>query len=589
MDGMKLLNVDSFPEIVKQTNTDDDSLSLHSPPTELSPELSIESDKVTLQNDFRCASTNILNITSITEAKNDSSLLAFQKEEFDLIDKQTELKTASTVATKVDELDNNKLKQLSMNLNTEADCNNDCNLIEQEFDDIENSRREPSNDISLHLHLNDQLATAESNFREQEAMNEKNIERIDKLTIQNIELQHLLKKNTDERQNGYSKIDTEGESISILQNDEQLSLITLLDNEIKKNEILEIENTRLRNDREKDLEFVDSTLLVRTEYLEEKNTLLIERQDFFTEQNSFFFEKQDLLEEVFRLKSELKVLGLEDTANGLIEKDIILEEIKSMKLGRNRSEKKFKEILHINETNISQFENTISALEMLKFAMENRIDQLEDEKTKEVEKHELLVEGLLKAAGLHHKIDNEENDDSNYLVHLFMKQLDEERLKVNALKSCLMQFGSQLSGDDNKILLNSGIILIPNGGETPLDSPPIPAPVPSTLSSRFRWNKGEKKDINNENILDNDMIPTTKETIPLIPPLDSSISIPTRKNSRFRWTLGRRDTDIVESKIDTPIVESETDTDTHISELDINDTKKIDIPIDDSNPDIVTF
>jgi hypothetical protein len=558
MDGMKLLNIDSFLEIEQYNNVDDDNLHNSSSARELSPILSIES-KTT---DSSCASTDILNMTCVKE-RNDSLSSKLQSSESKVIGEQAELKISSTLVTsKVAELDDNELDLLSMDLNTEADFDKDCNLIEKRFENNQKFGRVPTKDDKLQLslrdciNLNEKLAVAESNIREQEVMNEKNREWIDKLTIENIDLQNLVKKFSKEMDHKH-KNDTEEDLLGISQNDEQLSLNSL-DNEIQKNEILEIENTRLRNlysDREKDLELsVESTRLLRSECLEEKMALSTERQDFFIEQNSFFFEKQDLLEEVFRLKSELKVSGLEDTANGLIEKDIILEEIEKMKLGKNRSEKKFKEILHTNETNISRFENTITALEMLKVAMENRIDQVEDEKMKEIEKHELLVEGLLKAAGLHQKVGNEENDSSNYLIHLFMKQVDEERLKVNALKSCLMQFGSQLSDDDNKVLLDSGIILIPNG-ISPLDSPPSPIPVPATLSSRFRWNKGEKKetskgeikDTSTLTVLDSGTVLNTEEIIPSISPPLENTSVSTKSSSRFRW--GRSNSTVSDSGI----------------------------------------
>lgn len=366
-----------------------------------------------LQTELNRANTSILNLTGITET-NDSLLLDFQNKESDVMGYQMESKIASTIViAKVAELENNKLKLLSMTLNTEANFDHDTDRIEKFIGNNGTISRIQTKDVNLesslcnYIHLNEKLASVESDFRKQEEMNIRNREMIDQLMIENVNLKVLLKENSDNEKNELA-IETEEALIDVLQHDGNEGSLTFTDDIMKKNESLEIEITNLRNlyaDREKDFALLlESTLLVKSECLEEKNALLKEKNTLYEERNAFFFEKQDIFEELERLKLQRNVLGLENTEKGIIEKNIILEEIEKMKLGKNRSEKKFKEILHTNETNISKIENTVTALELLKSAMENRIDQLEDEKNREIEKHELLVQGLLKAAGLQHNI-----------------------------------------------------------------------------------------------------------------------------------------------------------------------------------------
>ena len=104
---------------------------------------------------------------------------------------------------------------------------------------------------------------------------------------------------------------------------------------------------------------------------------------------------------------------------------------------------------------------------MLKLAMENRIENLEDEKEVESQKHEEQVTGLLKAAGLYDRSSFEcpspasKTILSDTWVDLFRRQLDDERMKINALKACLLPYTNCLSREDNDTLHQAGIILIP--------------------------------------------------------------------------------------------------------------------------------
>jgi hypothetical protein len=98
--------------------------------------------------------------------------------------------------------------------------------------------------------------------------------------------------------------------------------------------------------------------------------------------------------------------------------------------------------------------------------MIERIMELEDEGDLEQIKHEQQIIKLLKAAGVYDKSGydphNPQNNDkqSELWPDLFRQQLDEERFKIMALKTCLMRFTDHLTRDDNHRLLDAGIILV---------------------------------------------------------------------------------------------------------------------------------
>jgi len=126
--------------------------------------------------------------------------------------------------------------------------------------------------------------------------------------------------------------------------------------------------------------------------------------------------------------------------------------------------------------------------------------QLENELDGERTRFERQLVRILKAAGLYGKAglgrrrghgghgdrallasrssdggDRDRNDgdggdgDVDFVVELFRQQQDEERLKVMALKSVLLQFSNKLSEEDEDVLMNAGVVLGPppsHGGGT---------------------------------------------------------------------------------------------------------------------------
>ena len=98
-------------------------------------------------------------------------------------------------------------------------------------------------------------------------------------------------------------------------------------------------------------------------------------------------------------------------------------------------------------------------------SMIERIIEIEDESDLDHYNHEQQTIKILKAAGIYHKAGRNLRDADNNLTYsddwadLFREVADEERIKVMALKKCLIQFSAELSSEDNQDLLEAGIAL----------------------------------------------------------------------------------------------------------------------------------
>ena len=88
--------------------------------------------------------------------------------------------------------------------------------------------------------------------------------------------------------------------------------------------------------------------------------------------------------------------------------------------------------------------------------LEEKVEELELDGVSERTRYENQIILLLKAVGIY---DTHLDPRDVYWVELFRTQLDEERMKIMTLKSCLVQFSEHLSKEDNSSLLDAGIIL----------------------------------------------------------------------------------------------------------------------------------
>lgn len=211
-----------------------------------------------------------------------------------------------------------------------------------------------------------------------------------------------------------------------------------------------------------------SIMSMENDFMDERRLFEHERRLFLAEKSAFAIERGQLEGEIERLKYQQEHIEDEQTPEEEeTDKKTLLNEIVRIKTTSAMQEEEFQRRLLAAENNVTKFKNDVVAMEMLKLAMENRIELLEDEKEFEFQKHEEQVTGLLKAAGLY---DRSPLDGSNTTgravltdtwVELFRRQLDDERMKINALKDCLMPFTNCLSKEDNSNLHQAGIILIP--------------------------------------------------------------------------------------------------------------------------------
>ena len=257
------------------------------------------------------------------------------------------------------------------------------------------------------------------------------------------------------------------------------------------------------NNREKDITaYAESTITAMdNEFQDERNTFDEERKAFAIQQNNFLFERHDLVDEIESLKMQANAIEIYKTSEEMeAEKKALLNQLIQIKTNSALCEEKLQERLEIAECNAIKSNNEVIAMEMLKLAMENRIDQLEDEKELAFQKHESQVAGLLKSAASFERMRNADDDENSGIgggsddgefytsvladtwIELYRKQLDEERLKTNTLKGCMMRFSNLLSQDDNDSLLQAGIILVPM--DVPPNSPTSVNP-PHTFGSLF--------------------------------------------------------------------------------------------------------
>jgi hypothetical protein len=220
-----------------------------------------------------------------------------------------------------------------------------------------------------------------------------------------------------------------------------------------------------------------TTKAMEADFKEERKLFEQERRQFLVEKNDLLLVKESLLEEIQNLTLKLQCEEDEMTPEEEeSDKKTLLNEIVRIKTTSAMQEEQFQRRLLAAENNVTKFQNEVIAMEMLKLAMENRIDLLEDEKDIENQKHEEQVTGLLKAAGLYDKTCFETTalglpQHSTVLtdswVELFRRQLDDERMKINALKDCLMPYTNCLSREDVDCLHEAGIILIPRNTPPP--------------------------------------------------------------------------------------------------------------------------
>lgn len=207
---------------------------------------------------------------------------------------------------------------------------------------------------------------------------------------------------------------------------------------------------------------------MENDFKEERRLLEKEKKAFLAEKSDFLFEKGLLTDEIESLKNREMIdddgFSPEEAES---DKKTLLNEIVRIKTTSAMHEEEFQRRLLAAENNVTKFQNEVIAMEMLKLAMENRIENLEDEKEVESQKHEEQVTGLLKAAGLYDRSSFEcpspasKTILSDTWVDLFRRQLDDERMKINALKACLLPYTNCLSREDNDTLHQAGIILIP--------------------------------------------------------------------------------------------------------------------------------
>jgi hypothetical protein len=98
-----------------------------------------------------------------------------------------------------------------------------------------------------------------------------------------------------------------------------------------------------------------------------------------------------------------------------------------------------------------------SSEKMLK--LENELREIKEFSEVEHIRHEEQIISLLKMAGLYELDLDPRDQSSSYWVQLNQDAVNEERLKILALKSCLIRFSSQLNSEDNEKLLDVGITL----------------------------------------------------------------------------------------------------------------------------------
>lgn len=92
-----------------------------------------------------------------------------------------------------------------------------------------------------------------------------------------------------------------------------------------------------------------------------------------------------------------------------------------------------------------------------------RIIELEDGQEMVQIQHEEQIINFLKASGIYSKSGYDKNNfvnNNDIWIDLFRRQLDDERIKIHTLKSCLMRFSDKLTKADNNMLLDAGIILV---------------------------------------------------------------------------------------------------------------------------------
>ena len=257
------------------------------------------------------------------------------------------------------------------------------------------------------------------------------------------------------------------------------------------------------NNREKDITaYAESTITAMdNEFQDERNSFDQERKAFEIQQNNYLFERHDLVDEIESLKMQANAIEIYKTSEEMeAEKKTLVNQLIQIKTNSAIVEENLQEQLEIAECNATKSKNEVIAMEMLKLAMENRIDQLEDEKELAFQKHESQVAALLKSAGSFERMKNTDDDDmsgtgggsddgefynsvlADTWIELYRKQLDEERLRTNTLKGCMMRFSNLLSQDDNDSLLQAGIILVPM--DVPPNSPTTLHPA-NTFGSMF--------------------------------------------------------------------------------------------------------
>jgi hypothetical protein len=139
------------------------------------------------------------------------------------------------------------------------------------------------------------------------------------------------------------------------------------------------------------------------------------------------------------------------------------------------SEENLKKIRKLNEKDVEL--RLIVTIQMLQdkekkstqklLALENELRQSKEFSILEHNRHEEQIMSLLKIAGIFDLDSDPRDESSSYwiqpnhnAVRINVEDLEEQRSKIVALKSCLMRFSGQLSLEDKLKLLTTGIILV---------------------------------------------------------------------------------------------------------------------------------
>ena len=132
------------------------------------------------------------------------------------------------------------------------------------------------------------------------------------------------------------------------------------------------------------------------------------------------------------------------------------EKIKEATDGLLKSNKALKDEIEVLTESYVWMQNDYAETKTDYSILEEKMEELESANSAERSRYENQIILLLKAIGIY---DSSLDPRDTYFVELFRLQLDEERMKIFTLKTCLVKFSENLSAADNTSLLEAGIIL----------------------------------------------------------------------------------------------------------------------------------